>query len=365
MKGKGENQQDTLATVQKIFAVVGLSATFRTSDSRDWAVATAALAYTPVAYSLHSLEYQQAYHSQLGGLWTDLSIALRHDGKAIGIWPLTLSEFGGTASVSSQGLPILPPLFASGTPAKIQKRLISKMLSALEELCVVHNINHWTSHVPFDGTSAAMVGEWHHQIMANGGRGQLLCDLYVDLSLDIEDIRKHFRKSYKPLISLGLRTWTVQIVSNSDKAAWHAFKELHKKAAGRITRSDDTWALQLAAIEVGDAFMVALRDHSGDMVGAGFFAITRHEASYSVGAYNRDLFDKPLGHVVQQAAIEEMKRRGLRWYHIGRRPYPNETPGPSPKELSIGEFKQGFATNFMPRYLLQHDRKYRGARRTE
>jgi FemAB family protein len=346
-----------IAATGETFSSAGLDITFRRVDPRSWETASARLAYIPVLYSTHSLEYQQAYHSLAGGRWTDLSVVLRHDNKAVGIWPLTLAELDGETNVSSQGLPISPPLFASDTPSTIRKSLIGKILNGLEGLCDAHGVKHWTSQILFDGASAALLSEWHHQIMAKGGQAQVLADLYVDLSLDIEDIRKHFRKSYKPLINLGLRTWGVEIVSSRDENAWQAFKALHKKAAGRSTRSDHTWDLQLAAIAAGEAFTVALRDSSGDMVGAGFFAITPHEASYSVGAYNRDLFDKPLGHVVQQAAIEEMKRRGLRWYHIGRRPYPNEAPSPSKKELSIGEFKQGFATTIMPRYVLQRDRE--------
>jgi FemAB family protein len=345
------------AAAGQIFASAGLNATFRSLDPMGWGAASATLAYMPVLYSSHSLEYQLAYHSLAGGRWTDLSLVLRHDNRTVGIWPLTLAELDDETRISSQGLPILPPLFASDTPSTIRKSLIGRILNGLEELCAAHSVKHWTSQVPFDGASDAPLSEWHHQIMARGGQAQVLADLYVDLSLNIEDIRKHFRKSYKPLINLGLRAWAVEIVSRRDKAAWNAFKALHKKAAGRSTRSDHTWDLQLAAIAAGEAFMVSLKDHSGEMVGAGFFAVTPNEASYSVGAYDRDLFDKPLGHVVQQAAIEEMKRRDLRWYHIGRRPYPNETPAPTQKELSIGQFKQGFATAVMPRYVLRRDRE--------
>jgi FemAB family protein len=358
MKAVDDVETDALIiAAQATFSGAGLEATFRNLDPGGWDAASAALAYIPVLYSRHSLEYQQAYHSLGGGRWTDLSIALHHNNKAIGIWPLTLAALNGDTVVSSQGLPILPPLFAFETPPTIRKNLIGKILNGLEELCAAHGVKHWASQILFDGASAAPLSEWHHQIMAKGGRAQVLADLYVDLSLDIENIRKHFRKSYKPLISLGLRTWAIEIVRGRDENAWRSFKALHKKAAGRATRSDHTWDLQLAAIAAGEAFMVVLRDTSGEMVGAGFFAVTPHEASYSVGAYDRDLFDKPLGHVVQQAAIEEMKRRGLRWYHIGRRPYPNEAPAPSKKELSIGEFKQGFATAILPRYVLRYDRE--------
>ena len=44
------------------------------------------------------------------------------------------------------------------------------------------------------------------------------------------------------------------------------------------------------------------------MVGAALITFSLHEARYDVGAYNRDLFDKPIGHIAQHTAIEELKK---------------------------------------------------------
>ena len=90
------------------------------------------------------------------------------------------------------------------------------------------------------------------------------------------------------------------------------------------------------------------------MVGAGLFNFTRDEGLYAIGAYDREQFDKPLGHVVQYYAIEELKKRDVRWYKLGARPYPTHFPVPSAKEISIGEFKQGFASHLLPRIILEH-----------
>lgn len=84
------------------------------------------------------------------------------------------------------------------------------------------------------------------------------------------------------------------------------------------------------------------------MVGAGLFELTHYAGVYSVAAYNRDLFDLPLGHVVQVAAIEYMQKLGLSWYSIGRRWYPVDIPMPTDKEINIGVFTEGFATHIFP-----------------
>ena len=78
-----------------------------------------------------------------------------------------------------------------------------------------------------------------------------------------------------------------------------------------------------------------------------------HE-QYRDSNFKSSLFDKPLGHLVQYRAIEELKKRGIRWYKIGTRPYISDIPKPTEKEISIGEFKQGFASFLFPRYHLAH-----------
>lgn len=46
-----------------------------------------------------------------------------------------------------------------------------------------------------------------------------------------------------------------------------AFRDLHLKVAGRVTRSDETWALQHQDIEHQHAFLIWLKNSAGDMVG--------------------------------------------------------------------------------------------------
>jgi FemAB family protein len=178
--------------------------------------------------------------------------------------------------------------------------------------------------------------------------------LYVDLSLSLDDIRLSFRKSYRPLISKGLAIWTTDVVERVDSEVLEDFRRLHLKVAGRATRSGRSWELQREAVASGDAFLVTLRDKAGALVGGGLFLLSGSEALYAVGVYERDLFQMPLGHVVQYKAIETMKRLGLRWYFIGARPYPGDSPSPTEKEVQIGEFKEGFSTHCYPHFILEY-----------
>ena len=101
----------------------------------------------------------------------------------------------------------------------------------------------------------------------------------------------------------------------------------------------------------GEAFLVTLRSLSDNtLVGAGLFTYTKDEGTYSVGVYDRRLFEKPLGHAVQQLAIERLKKKGVRWYLLGERHYRQSHYGPSDKEVSITEFKQGFSSHLICRH---------------
>jgi FemAB family protein len=144
----------------------------------------------------------------------------------------------------------------------------------------------------------------------------------------------------------------VSVLGTPDASIWAEFIQLHFDVSGRKTRSDETWALQLRQIAVGEALLVLLRDGEGKMVGGGFFQFSRDEALYAVGAYDRKLFPKPLGHVVQATAIDELKRRNIRWLKLGRRFFSSDSPTPTEKELSISEFKSGFSSHLFPEFSL-------------
>lgn len=112
--------------------------------------------------------------------------------------------------------------------------------------------------------------------------------------------------------------------------------------------------MQHDAIAADEAFLIVLRDDGGRMIGGGLFSCSQDEGSYAVGAYDRSLYDKPVSHLVQFHAIQELKRRGCRWYRIGTRHFPSDEPTPTEKELAIAAFKQGFASHVFPSFLLTH-----------
>lgn len=132
---------------------------------------------------------------------------------------------------------------------------------------------------------------------------------------------------------------------------------LHKTVAGRVTRSDESWDIQYQMIEAGNVFFVSVVDiQSLKLVGGSLFQITQHEGFLSVAAYDRSLFDKPLGHPSQHLAIEYVKSLGLNWYRLGEKLYPQSNLLPDQKEIDIAHFKEGFCSKIFPRMILEMSR---------
>jgi len=316
-----------------------------------WKNVYAQLDYQPVPYLLSSIDYQLEYQRGLEGSWNDFSCVIFSDKSPVALWPITISKKDGSVNLNSQGRELLPPIFIKDCPRKTIKVINASVQKLIGLLSNEIGTKKVISAPVFDGSLA--LTNWHSLSMKCGAKCHVRHDLYVDLSLSLEEIRSFFRKSYKSLVTSGQRLWSIEVLSFSiTTEAWEEFRSLHLAVAGRATRSKESWDLQYRSVRQGESFVVTLRDVAGKMVGAGLFVTTRDEGSYAVGAYDRSLFDKPLGHIVQFRAIQEMKERGCLWYFIGRRFYLGDQTIPSEKELSISDFKEGFSTHIFPSFSL-------------
>ncbi len=350
---------DHSAMLLDLAAAAGLSAVPRSGDPDLWEQTASRLPYLPVAFSAAMIDYQLAYWNGNGVPTADVSLVLLHDRRPCGLWPLSIASLPEGYRLGSSGGPVTPPLFAANLSPRSAGTITACCLDVAHRLADRLDVDGWQSAESFCGQTG--IGEWQNRSLRSGARVILQHELYSDLEPDLTAIKATFRKSYKALVSSGTRLWQVGVLAGEGKPVWEEFRRLHLAVSGKATRSLESWELQYRAVVRGDAFLVTLRDAANKLVGGGFFHVTRDEGLYAVGAYDRDLFDKPLGHVVQFRAIEEMKLRGVRWYKLGLRPYPGDQPAPTEKELRIADFKQGFASHLFPRFVIDHPARSRTA----
>ncbi|HEV3045269.1 MAG TPA: FemAB family protein [Roseiarcus sp.] len=326
----------------------------RASDPDGWLGAWRALPARPVAYSAGMIDYQHAYLQGAGWTLSDASLVLTNDRRSCGLWPLSLGG-AGAPTLTSQGEPIAQPLFAAGTSPHTVKRIVSGALEWLDHVAgALGRPEFRCCEHARPGFADEGLSEFYQQSCRRGARlSHVDHDMYVDLRRELEQIRASWRKSFRPLVTAGLRSWSVHVMGAGEPRheVWETFRQLHRRVAGRDTRPAPTWEKQWRMIVENEALLVWLEDADSRMVGGGFFQLTDWEALYSVAAYDRDLFDKPLGHVVQARAIEEFKQRGVRWYRLGALKFPEDHDKPSAKDLTIGMFKQGFASHLFAKIV--------------
>ena len=161
-----------------------------------------------------------------------------------------------------------------------------------------------------------------------------------------QEIHNDLRKSYRSLINWGknnldIRILNADIIKDNDI---DKFRALHIQEAGRETRSRDTWIKQLEMVKQEEAFVV-FGYLNNDLVTAAFFSYSESLCYYGVSASVRNLFEKPLSHVILWTAINYAKKLGCSFFEMGEVLYPNSWKHPTTKELGISTFKRGFGGN--------------------
>ncbi len=348
-------EKEIINIFKNVIAKHELDASFYVDTPEAWSEVWLQLRYQAVSAHRTTLLFSQTYLESSGRKFYDLSLILRSDGRAVGLLPLSLEQIGQRWKLGSMGGVVTAPMFVPVLSPRTIKKICTRILNVLQQLVCDLSLDQLYTEQPNWPLTDKITScsEWHQLLMSVGATIQTRHDLFVDLSRDLASIRSTFRKSYRPLINIAVKTWQVSVMDaeNANAQAWDEFKQLHKQVAGRSTRSDNTWELLWRAICAREAFLVKLRNPADQrLVGAGYFRFTRDEGVYSIGAYDRSLFDKPLGHAVQQRAIEILKSLGVRWYLIGERCYSQSQYAPSAKEVAISEFKQGFSSHLFCRH---------------
>ncbi len=321
-------------------------------DLESWDEFENEVDYLPICYSSSYADFNLAFQKYHGGDWIDYSIIFRTQNKTIAIWPVSISFKDNQYNLNSFRVPLLPPIFSNTSSKKNRKKVIYDLNKILKFMCDKLKINKkfLNSYFPFFNSPGLPL--WFAMHTNQLQKLRVEYDLFLDINSNLDEIKKNFRKSYKPLISSALSTWKSFKLTKYDKETWSEFKELHFEAAGRVTRSEETWNIQHELIRDKKAFLAYLRDEKNKMIACGFYWHTKSECEYGVGAFDRSLFDRPIGHLVQYIAIEEMIKRQIKWYRVGRKANKNNEPPPDKKEEDISLFKQGFSSHTMPVYFL-------------
>ncbi len=322
--------------------ILPLDATFKLDD---WDFVINNAHEVSVFHLKKTVDYYVSYYQEHDSY--NLSCVLYENKKPVAIFPLFI--YGKENKIiSSNGVEIIEPLFVNNIGRKAKKRIESKLILVVLELAKDLNIGQ----CQFTNTVQNKLSNWYINWIEYANKSFITYHMMVDLSLSVDAIRLEFRRRFRPLVNKGLKEWRVEVYEKVSSDLFDKFRALHYEVSERTTRPIESWNIQQDQINSGEAFLVTVSDDKSNMVGAGLFTYTQDIGTYSVGAYRRELFDKPIGHPVQMKAIETLKNKGCKWYEIGQKHCQLDRIRPTEKELSISHFKEGFATSISPRIHL-------------
>lgn len=313
----------------------------------EWHNFTNLVDYLPVSYKSPTLKYKVEYFAKKYSCSSDITVAVLSGDAIVAIWPLHISENSTGLHLTSCGDEVLAPLLASDLSPDQTKKITRACIEHADKICCENSIDLWNCHEQFFSRNDG-VSTWHDELMRAGAKSSVSYVLYADLSLSERDYRKRLRKSYRSLINSAPKHFDAKVLDiNKCGAAvlWEEFKTLHTKVAGRQTRSSSSWNLLYEMLHKKQADLIYIKDINNNLIGCSFFNHTANEVSYSVAAYERSLFDKPIGHAIQFKLIKLMRAKGRSWYRLGTMQYPSADGAVSAKEQGISKFKSGFATN--------------------
>lgn len=272
----------------------------------------------------------------------DLSFVVAEDEQSIcGVRAFRYRHESGVIEVACFGLPVLyveSPQAETTLLARAQRRLRTEFESLLHALPVGAVIRYK------DRLPSGCLSPLGRLLLEEGGNAAPNFGQFIDLSMPSDALHKGLTKAYKWAVNWGKKNLVIGVLDQASITAEHLaqFRRLHVEAAGRETRTPQSWALQYDMVRSGEAFCV-FAWMGGELVSAALFPHSKSHCFYGVSASRRSLFDKPLSHGVIWTALLHAKMVDLRCFEMGEQLFPmSPRPDPSRKELGISFFKRAF-----------------------
>lgn len=191
-----------------------------------------------------------------------------------------------------------------------------------------------------------------------GGAGWFDASLHtqvLDLRGEENRLWSGLRDSYHSLIHRDSEKFIFSFYDGHvlEHGHFEEYRELHHRAAGRLTRPLETFSKMEETIRRGEAGLALARTREGGRtVGAIYVYLYKNKGYYGSACNDPDLAsDHALGHFLQWNVILELKRKSITHYELGWQfRGSNLFYLPTREEAAIAFFKRGFGGDVVPFY---------------
>ena len=344
-----KNQEDIIKIIDNIICEnKDLEYSFRNKKKNDWEFFLDNLSFSPVTYSNLEIDYQLLYRKELDIIENDLSLIIKYNSNNVCIFPFSISHNQNGYFLHSFGLPMHAPIFEDNIENQLEKRICKMLYKVCINITNYLKIHYW--HLEECFLNKKNYSQWNVLL-----KSQQILKAHNTLEgfVKIPKIGSNLKypSTLRSNIKKGSEIWSSEIKYLVTEEEWCSFKKLHIIASGKQTRSDKTWKLQLEDINIKKkGFVVFSYNDNKKLVGGTFIRFSKSTALYAVGVSDRNEWPKPISHIQQHLAIQEMQKLNLKWYKLGAIPKEGDFNKPTDKEINIGIFKKKFSTNIFNTY---------------
>lgn len=281
----------------------------------------------------------------------NLSFAVVHGKRLLALVPLIKEKHQGHKHIAYAGFNTPYPALL-GSLVDAERKTIEKFI--FEKIAALAEVDYWCFSISSLTDQVLNRSLNVNPLPRHGFHDTTISSNILLLNAEAEELYKNFRKGCKSDIKTAQkRGITVLVVDQANYEAKHfdRYRAIHFAAAGRQTRTDESWETQRGWLQSG-ASILALAEKDGQIISAAFVNTYKHRAYYQSSAtlpeFEREV---GLGHVMQWEVIQYLKKTAFTHYEIGWNYQPNISQEVAdPKLLGISRFKAGFGAEVFPLY---------------
>lgn len=241
----------------------------------------------------------------------------------------------------------LPGLVALNLNADraIQDLAIDKAFYQLREIGLLKSIrnNHFELIFPdLSARNSILIEKFANQSSSAFAFFERVINLRKSRDELVNEFSKSVKRAIKSEISedQDFKFITEESAPEVRKNAVRELKQLHYQAAGRQTRSDETWNLQELQLANG-SLAIGIGYRKGTIVHGAMYMISNSSAFYAVSANSKEPIGTSIAHPFISRSIFALKSMGIEKLYMGRQ-YEELTQELSNKEKNIANFKSFF-----------------------
>jgi hypothetical protein len=283
---------------------------------------------------------------------TDASFLVMQGVEAVAICPLLVERGPDGHRFAFNGGPIAAPAIRNGIGRAGRQEILEFYVDTCANVAASHDVRYGSVKVP--SLCAAYLGSatpFVHPLRRFGYFELPYLTQVLDLSAAVDALWSRVRKGHKADIKTARRDLTARVWFRDELTpeTFAAYREMHARDAGRVTRSMRTFDLMEAWVRDGHAALVEADTLDGRAAAFALLLLDKDGAYYGSGCKEPALAMLPSSHLVQWTAIAWLKEQGVRYYDIGLQQFgPQSFEVPSAKDVSIAAFKRGFGGETIP-----------------